>query len=66
MEKARTTVFLNHLGEPGHPSNNPMKEVSLEDLGFGKDVVFYGDNRVLSITEILKIFDAVKESRQHG
>ena len=64
IEKAGATVFLNHLGGMGKPSSNPMKDVSLDDLGFGKDVVFSGDNRGLTVTEFLKIFDAVKESRQ--
>ena len=64
IEKAGTTVFLNHLGGLVRPSNNPMKDVTLEDLGFGKEVVFSGDNRGLSIKDFLKIFDEVKESRQ--
>ena len=49
IEKAGATVFLNHLGGLGRSSNNPMEDVSsLDNLGFGKDVVFSGDNRGLS------------------
>ena len=64
IEKAGTTVFLNHLGTLSRPGNNPMKDVSLEDLGFGKDVTFSGDNRGLSIKQFLKQFDEAKDSRQ--
>ena len=64
IEKAGSTVFLNHLGTLSRPGNNPMKDVSLEDLGFGKDVTFSGDNRGLSIKQFLKQFDEAKDSRQ--
>jgi len=41
-----------------------MKDVTLEDLGFGKDVVFSGDNRGLAVKQFLKLFDEARDSRQ--
>ena len=63
IAKHGDTVFTNHYQGLTKTTPVPQKEMTLEQRGFGPEIVFTGDPRGMDVKEFVRLFDSAKSDR---